>query len=86
MEHLKTEIERLAAIGMTMDEIITIIDDSAIMEIFRNKNSVLYVAYKKGRLKLKAELLTSLKNLALNGSTPALERMIKLTEIQTNSE
>lgn len=92
IEKLLSEVEKLAKLGLTIDEIETLvsslIDNSNVS--FKDKitdsDNPICRAYLKGKYTLKVEILTSLKQLAVNGSTPAIERMIKQIDIQNNSE
>lgn len=86
------EIEKLAKLGLCVDEIEVLVDyahmdfKETFISKIKDKTNPIGRAYLKGKYTLKVEVLTSLKQLALNGSTPAIERLIKQIDIQHNSE
>lgn len=80
----KTEIEELASLFFTDDEIVIIMQLP--VDVFhgdRLSEPDFDIPYKRGRLKKEAELRKSIINLAVNGSSPA---QILATKIIKDSE
>lgn len=78
----KTEIEELASLFFTDEEIVVIMqlpEDT----LQRLNVDDFYLPFKRGRLKKEAELRKSIFNLAVNGSSPA---QILATQIIKDSE
>lgn len=78
----QTEIEELASLFFTDEEIVVIMqlpDDT----LQRLNVDDFYLPFKRGRLKKEAELRKSIFNLAVNGSSPA---QILATQIIKDSE
>lgn len=85
---LLENVEKFAAIGLSVDEIQIVtgaVNDDFKQQIL-DKSTLIGIAYLKGKYKLKVEINTSLKQLAMNGSTPAIEKMIKIIDKQESCE
>lgn len=86
------EVEKLAKLGLSIDEIEILLGSTVggtnlnFRDKITDSSNTIGRAYLKGKYTLKVEILTSLKQLAVNGSSPAIERMIKQIDIQHNSE
>lgn len=90
-----TEIEKLAGLAFTPEEIGIILEDETIIrDIMAGKAAMadcdqpnpVYNAYMRGKLKKQAEIRTAVSGLASSGSHPAQQMMVAFFEKQKMEE